>query len=155
PRGHAHDLARDRRRPRTDSDARHARAARRRRRAGYRGRRRLAPPDRGPAGKPPRDVLGGLSAGRPPLAGRHVLDAGLCGSVARTPPRGKAGPPRRLAALAREVAVPLLERVEVDASCADIALEHELAARRLAPRDAALAMELVYGTLRWQRYLDW
>src|SRR2546427_3301638 len=25
----------------------------------------------------------------------------------------------------------------------------------LAPRDVALATELVYGTLRWQRYLDW
>ena len=72
-----------------------------------------------------------------------------------TPPRGKAGAPRRLAAQAREVAVRVLERVEVDASFADSALEHELAARRLSPRDAALAMELVYGTLRWQRYLDW
>ena len=72
-----------------------------------------------------------------------------------TPPRGKAGAPRRLASQAREVAVRVLERVEVDASFADIALEHALAARRLAPRDAALAMELVYGTLRWQRYLDW
>ena len=72
-----------------------------------------------------------------------------------TPPRGKAGAPRRLAAQAREVAVRVLERVEVDASFADTALEHELAARRPSPRDAALAMELVYGTLRWQRYLDW
>jgi 16S rRNA (cytosine967-C5)-methyltransferase len=72
-----------------------------------------------------------------------------------TPPRGKAGAPRRLAAPAREVAVRVLERVEADASFADLALEHELAARRLSPRDAALAMELVYGTLRWQRYLDW
>jgi 16S rRNA (cytosine967-C5)-methyltransferase len=72
-----------------------------------------------------------------------------------TPPRGKAGAPRRLAALAREVAVRVLERVEADASFADLALEHELASRRLSPRDAALAMELVYGTLRWQRYLDW
>jgi len=72
-----------------------------------------------------------------------------------TPPRGKAGAPRRLAAQAREVAVRVLERVEADASFADFALEHELAARRLSPRDTALAMELVYGTLRWQRYLDW
>ena len=50
-----------------------------------------------------------------------------------TPPRGKAGAPRRLAAPAREVAVRVLERVEADASFADLALEHELAARRLSP----------------------
>src|SRR6266849_4121049 len=31
----------------------------------------------------------------------------------------------------------------------------EVAARRLPARDAALATELAYGTLRWQRYLDW
>jgi 16S rRNA (cytosine967-C5)-methyltransferase len=72
-----------------------------------------------------------------------------------TRPRGQAGAPRRLASPAREVAVRALERAEAAASFADIALEHELAARPLAPRDAALAMELVYGTLRWQRYLDW
>src|SRR5881296_31017 len=56
---------------------------------------------------------------------------------------------------AREVAVRVLERVETDAIFADIALERELAARRLSARDAALATELAYGTLRWQRYLDW
>ena len=49
----------------------------------------------------------------------------------------------------------VLERVEADASFADIALEAELRARGPSPRDAALATELVYGTLRWQRYLDW
>jgi 16S rRNA (cytosine967-C5)-methyltransferase len=51
--------------------------------------------------------------------------------------------------------VRVLERVEADASFADIALEAELGAHRLDTRDAALATELVYGTLRWQRYLDW
>src|SRR5881296_2949898 len=56
---------------------------------------------------------------------------------------------------AREVAVRVLERVETDAIFADIALDRELAARRLSARDAALATELAYGTLRWQRYLDW
>jgi len=56
---------------------------------------------------------------------------------------------------ARAVAAKVLERVEADASFADLALEHELDARRLPARDAALATELVYGTLRWQRYLDW
>src|SRR5213594_4737661 len=63
--------------------------------------------------------------------------------------------PTRPPSPAREVAVRVLERVEADAIFADIALERELVARRLSARDAALAMELVYGTLRWQRYLDW
>jgi 16S rRNA (cytosine967-C5)-methyltransferase len=49
----------------------------------------------------------------------------------------------------------VLERVEADASFADSALEAELTRHRLETRDAALATELVYGTLRWQRYLDW
>ena len=72
-----------------------------------------------------------------------------------TKPRSKSGAPHRLASRAREVAVRALERVEAAASFADTALDHELASRPLSPRDAALAMELVYGTLRWQRYLDW
>ena len=72
-----------------------------------------------------------------------------------TKPRSKSGAPHRLASRAREVAVRALERVEAAASFADIALDHELASHPLSPRDAALAMELVYGTLRWQRYLDW
>src|SRR5256712_13140697 len=73
------------------------------------------------------------------------------------PPRRRAGrvAPTRPPSPAREVAVRVLERVEVDAIFADIALERERAARRLSARDAALATELVYGTLRWQRYLDW
>ena len=56
---------------------------------------------------------------------------------------------------AREVAARVLERVEADAAFADVALDAELTARRLQARDAALATELVFGTLRWQRYLDW
>ncbi|OGL16578.1 MAG: 16S rRNA (cytosine(967)-C(5))-methyltransferase [Candidatus Rokubacteria bacterium RIFCSPLOWO2_12_FULL_71_22] len=56
---------------------------------------------------------------------------------------------------ARSAAVRVLERVERDAAYADLALEAELARLRLAPRDAALATELVFGALRWQRYLDW
>src|SRR5713226_9000619 len=63
--------------------------------------------------------------------------------------------PRSASSPAREVAVSVLERVEADAIFADIALERELTARRLPARDAALATELAYGTLRWQRYLDW
>jgi len=48
-----------------------------------------------------------------------------------------------------------LERVLVDDAFADLALDAELTARQVSARDAALATELVYGTLRWQRYLDW
>ncbi|MBI2217522.1 MAG: 16S rRNA (cytosine(967)-C(5))-methyltransferase RsmB [Candidatus Rokubacteria bacterium] len=59
------------------------------------------------------------------------------------------------AAPARVVAARVLERVERDRAYADVALEHELARRRLPERDAALATEIVLGTLRWQRYLDW
>jgi len=59
------------------------------------------------------------------------------------------------AAPARELAARVLERVEANAEFADATLETELTARRLEPRDAALATELVYGTLRWQGYLDW
>src|SRR5262249_52469880 len=61
----------------------------------------------------------------------------------------------RSASPAREIAARVLERVESDASFADGALEAELTSRRPETRDAALATELVYGTLRWQRYLDW
>jgi 16S rRNA (cytosine967-C5)-methyltransferase len=49
----------------------------------------------------------------------------------------------------------VLERVETDGAFADLALDAELRRRSLPVRDAALATELVYGTLRWQRYLDW
>jgi 16S rRNA (cytosine967-C5)-methyltransferase len=49
----------------------------------------------------------------------------------------------------------VLERVETDAAFADLALDGELSRRGLLPRDVALATEVVYGTLRWQRYLDW
>jgi 16S rRNA (cytosine967-C5)-methyltransferase len=55
----------------------------------------------------------------------------------------------------RAVAARVLGRVESEGAFADLALDAEL--NRSAPelRDAALATELVYGTLRWQRYLDW
>jgi 16S rRNA (cytosine967-C5)-methyltransferase len=56
---------------------------------------------------------------------------------------------------ARAAAAHALERVAVDDAFADLVLDAELTARRLTPRDAALATEVVYGTLRWQRYLDW
>lgn len=61
----------------------------------------------------------------------------------------------RAPAPARAAAARVLERVLVDEAFADLALEAELGRRALSARDIALAAELVYGTLRWQRYLDW
>jgi 16S rRNA (cytosine967-C5)-methyltransferase len=61
----------------------------------------------------------------------------------------------RAPATARAVALRVLERVEAETAFADLALDAELERHALAPRDRALATELVYGTLRWQRYLDW
>ena len=49
----------------------------------------------------------------------------------------------------------MLERVEADAAYPDVLLDRALTTLQLSPRDVALATELVYGTLRWQRYLDW
>jgi 16S rRNA (cytosine967-C5)-methyltransferase len=69
-------------------------------------------------------------------------------SAARPRARGAAAPGRALAAR-------VLERVETDAAFADLALEAEAARRGVALRDVGLATELIYGTLRWQRYLDW
>jgi len=56
---------------------------------------------------------------------------------------------------ARYEALRILMRVEQDRAFADIALEHALEDARLDPRDAALCTEIVYGTLRWRRHLDW
>jgi 16S rRNA (cytosine967-C5)-methyltransferase len=56
---------------------------------------------------------------------------------------------------ARAVAARVLVRVETEGAFADLALDAELNRAEAGPRDAALATELVYGTLRWQRSLDW
>ena len=56
---------------------------------------------------------------------------------------------------ARFEALRILGRVESDRAFADITLEHALERAALEPRDAALCTEIVYGTLRWQRHLDW
>ncbi len=63
----------------------------------------------------------------------------------------KAGPVSR----ARYEALRILVRVEQDRAFADIALEHALDEAKLDPRDAGLCTEIVYGTLRWRRHLDW
>lgn len=59
------------------------------------------------------------------------------------------------AAPARALAARVLERVETDAAWADLALDAEVQRGTLVSRDVGLATEIVYGTLRWQRYLDW
>lgn len=59
------------------------------------------------------------------------------------------------AAPARAVAARVLERVETDDAWADLALDAEVKRATPTPRDVGLATEIVYGTLRWQRYLDW
>jgi 16S rRNA (cytosine967-C5)-methyltransferase len=56
---------------------------------------------------------------------------------------------------ARYEALRVLVRVEEDKAFADLVLEHALDQSPLDPRDAALCTEIVYGTLRWRRHLDW
>jgi 16S rRNA (cytosine967-C5)-methyltransferase len=56
---------------------------------------------------------------------------------------------------ARAVALEILRRVEEDAAYPDPLLESLPVRGGLDARDRALTTELVYGTLRWQRWLDW
>jgi 16S rRNA (cytosine967-C5)-methyltransferase len=56
---------------------------------------------------------------------------------------------------ARWEALTVLLRVERDRAFADLALGHALTRAGLDARDAALTSEIVYGTLRWRRHLDW
>ena len=56
---------------------------------------------------------------------------------------------------ARVEALRILCRVEEDQAFADLALEAALERAKLPARDRALTTEIVYGTLRWQRRLDW
>jgi len=71
-------------------------------------------------------------------------------SEARSTPKGKT-----TVSPARVEALRILCRVEEDQAYADLALEAALTRAKLPRRDRALATELVYGTLRWQRRLDW
>ena len=56
---------------------------------------------------------------------------------------------------ARVEALRILCRIEEDQAFADLALEAALERAKLPARDRALTTEIVYGTLRWQRRLDW
>ncbi len=75
---------------------------------------------------------------RPPVGAAGGAGAG---------PGGPGGPS------ARGVALDILWRVDAHGAYADRLLDHLPAS--LPPRDRALATELVYGVLRWQRLLDW
>jgi 16S rRNA (cytosine967-C5)-methyltransferase len=63
--------------------------------------------------------------------------------------------PRVPVSPARRIAAEVLLRVDQGGAFANLALDGALrAAGALEPREAALATELVYGTLRWQLQLD-
>lgn len=71
------------------------------------------------------------------------------------PPRGRSGPPRPPDIdPARQAALELLTAVRVRDAYANLALPAILRRYRLSGRDAALATELGYGTLRAQGLLD-
>jgi len=70
------------------------------------------------------------------------------------PARSNTVPPKGFSP-ARVEALQILCRVEEDQAFADLALDAALERAKLPRRDRALATELVYGTLRWQRRLDW
>jgi 16S rRNA (cytosine967-C5)-methyltransferase len=55
---------------------------------------------------------------------------------------------------ARRTAVDVLLAVDVDGAYANLLLARLRRERRLEPRDAAFAVELTFGTLRWQGVLD-
>ncbi len=55
----------------------------------------------------------------------------------------------------REIALNVLYHVDTRKAFGDLLLTRELRQQSLAPRDAALATELVNGTLRWRARLDW
>ncbi|RJQ54154.1 MAG: 16S rRNA (cytosine(967)-C(5))-methyltransferase RsmB [Actinobacteria bacterium] len=60
-----------------------------------------------------------------------------------------------MVAAAREVALDVLVAVHSREAYANLALDSELSKQALSQRDAALATEIAYGTLRAQGTLDW
>jgi 16S rRNA (cytosine967-C5)-methyltransferase len=77
---------------------------------------------------------------RPPRRGGRARDR------ERREPRPKS---------AREIALNVLYHVDTRKAFADLQLSRALKEGSLMPRDAALATELVNGTLRWRSRLDW
>jgi 16S rRNA (cytosine967-C5)-methyltransferase len=84
---------------------------------------------------------------RAPDRSRTAVLPGAPVTVAARPPRGRAS--------ARGLALEVLVRTETTDAWADRLLETLADRAGLAPRDRGLATELVLGTLRWQRRLDW
>ncbi len=72
-----------------------------------------------------------------------------------SPPRVNRPRPERDRGTARAVALEILRRVEEDEAYPDRLLDHLPGRGGLDARDRALTTELVYGSLRWQRRLDW
>ena len=72
----------------------------------------------------------------------------------RRPPQRRATPPRRTPDLPRRVAFDLLAAIRERGAYANLTLPGLLDQADLADRDAALATELGYGTVRWQGTLD-
>ena len=70
------------------------------------------------------------------------------------PPHKRSRAPHGRRRTARGAAYDLLHAVHVDDAYANIAMPEILARAGLSPRDAALATELAYGTLRWQGLYD-
>ncbi len=63
---------------------------------------------------------------------------------------------RKLVGVARRVALEVVRRVEAEGAFATLALDHALQRKAgLSSSDRALATQLVYGTLRWRRRLDY
>ena len=89
-------------------------------------------------------------SGRPAGVGGTSGKASAAGSTAG--PRGRAGSPR--AADPRRIAYDVLKAVRDREAYANLLLPRLLADRQLAGRDAALATELAYGTLRGQGTYD-
>ncbi|NNF05911.1 MAG: 16S rRNA (cytosine(967)-C(5))-methyltransferase RsmB, partial [Candidatus Eisenbacteria bacterium] len=56
---------------------------------------------------------------------------------------------------AREIALEVLYHVDTRKAFADLQLNRFLKRKELQPRDAALATEIVFGTVRWRMRLDW
>lgn len=62
---------------------------------------------------------------------------------------------REVGKSSREVALEILCRVEEEKAFAKILLDHSLQRYNFNDRDRAFLTELVYGTLRWRKQLDW
>lgn len=56
---------------------------------------------------------------------------------------------------ARHLAIRILDQVSRSHDFADVILDVNFRKARLSHQDRALVTEIVYGTLRWQKWLDW